>query len=226
MAVCFGCHQSEGLVSMSFSRRSFLVATGAALSTAAVWNHALAAAQTTVPPVDPLFTPREMGSPDAKVVVEEWFSLTCIHCAHFAENTFPQVKANLIDTGKIRYVFHDFPTDQTATVAAMVARALPVDRYEPFCASLLSTLERWAYDREANPMTELKKMAAFAGMPGDVFDKTVANQKLMQFILDGQNEAQAKYNIDSTPTFRFNNTLQVASALSYDEFVKNLAKAG
>jgi protein-disulfide isomerase len=62
-------------------------------------------------------------------------------------------------------------------------------------------------------------------MPGDVFDKTVANQKLMQFILDGQNEAQAKYNIDSTPTFRFNNTLQVASALSYDEFVKNLAKA-
>nr|WP_267879943.1 thioredoxin domain-containing protein [Acetobacter papayae] len=121
----------EGLVSMSFSRRSFLVATGAALSTAPVWNRTLAAAQTPDASVDPLFAPRQLGNPNAKVVVEEWFSLTCIHCAHFAENTFPQVKTNLIDTGKIRYVFHDFPTDQTATIAAMVARALPVDRYEP-----------------------------------------------------------------------------------------------
>lgn len=211
---------------MSFSRRSFLVATGAALSTAPVWDRTLAAAQTPDASVDPLFAPRQLGNPNAKVVVEEWFSLTCIHCAHFAENTFPQVKTNLIDTGKIRYVFHDFPTDQTATIAAMVARALPVDRYEPFCSSLLSSLDRWAYDREANPMTELKKMAAFAGMPGDVFDKTVADQKLMQFILDGQNQAETKYNIDSTPTFRFNDTLQVSSAISYDEFVKDLAKAG
>ena len=211
---------------MSFSRRSFLAATGVALSTTPLWNRALAANPTADTPVDPRFAPREMGSPDAKLVVEEWFSLTCIHCAHFAENTFPQVKDKLIDTGKIRYVFHDFPTDQTATLAAMVARSLPVERYEPFCSALLSSLDRWAYDREANPMTELKKMAAFAGMPGDVFDKTIADQKLMQFIIDEQDAAQTKYHIDSTPTFRFNNALQVSSAISYDEFVKNLTQAG
>ncbi|MFT9385442.1 thioredoxin domain-containing protein [Acetobacter sp.] len=205
---------------MSFSRRSFLVTAGAVLTAQAVQRSATAATT-----VDTRFTPREVGSPTAKIVVEEWFSLTCVHCAHFAENTYPQVKKNLIDTGKIRYVFHDFPTDQLATVAAMVARTLPVDRYEAFCSSLLASQDRWAFNREGNPHDELKNMAAFAGMPADVFEKAITDQPLMQFILNEQNQAQTKYGFDSTPTFRFNDKVQVSSAISYDEFVKNLAQA-
>ncbi|MFT8445703.1 DsbA family protein, partial [Acetobacter orientalis] len=152
-------------------------------------------------------------------------SLTCIHCAHFDENTFPQVKKNLIDTGKIRYVFHDFPTDQLATLAAMVARSLPTDRYEAFVLSLLASLDRWAYVRDSSPVDALKKMAAFAGMPGDTFDKTIADQSLMQFILNQQTDAQNKYHFDSTPTFRFNDKVQVSNDMSYDEFVKHLSDA-
>ncbi|MCI1437883.1 MAG: DsbA family protein, partial [Acetobacter indonesiensis] len=161
---------------MAFSRRSLLVTAGTALISSAAGG--LAHAQSTG--TDPRMTPRELGNPNAKIVVEEWFSLTCIHCAHFAENTFPLVKKNLIDTGKIRYVFHDFPTDQLATVAAMVARTLPPERYEAFAVSLLSSLDRWAYNQSAPPLESLKKMAAFAGMPGDSFDNTVAYQQLMQ----------------------------------------------
>ncbi|MBS0964884.1 DsbA family protein [Acetobacter okinawensis] len=205
---------------MSFTRRSFLVATGAALSAGALQHAAFAADAP-----DTLFTPRVLGNPNAKIVVEEWFSLTCIHCAHFAEETFPQVKKNLIDTGKIRYVFHDFPTDQLATLAAMVARTLPEDRYEPFCSAVLSSLDRWAYNNEADHKAELQKIAAFAGMPAATFEKAIADQKLLQFIMTEQSEAQDKYNIESTPTFRFNNKEQVSSALSYDDFVKYLNKA-
>ena len=54
--------------------------------------------------------------------VHECFSLTCTHCAAFARETFPQMKAKLIDTGKLRWMFHDFPLDQVALTAAMVAR--------------------------------------------------------------------------------------------------------
>lgn len=205
---------------MSFTRRSFLVATGAALTASSLHGAAFAADAP-----DPRFTPRVLGNPNAKVVVEEWFSLTCIHCAHFSEETFPQVKKNLIDTGKIRYVFHDFPTDQLATLAAMVARTLPEERYEPFCSAVLSSLDRWAYNNEADHKAELQKIAAFAGMPAETFEKAVTDQKLLQFIMTEQSEAQDKYSIESTPTFRFNNKEQVSSALSYDDFVKYLTKA-
>lgn len=207
---------------MSFSRRSLLVTAGTALAATATHGLAFAAPAT---PADPRMATRQMGDPNAKVVVEEWFSLTCIHCAHFSENTFPLVKKNLIDTGKIRYVFHDFPTDQLATVAAMVARTLPPERYEPFTASLLASLDRWAYIKDSSPLDALKKMAAFAGMPGDVFDKTVADQELMQFILAQQTEAQNKYHFDATPTFRFNNKIQMSNDLSYEAFAKNVADA-
>lgn len=209
---------------MAFSRRSLLVTTGTALFTAATGSLAHAQSAAT-PSTDSRFAPRVLGNPDAKIVVEEWFSLTCIHCAHFAENTFPQVKKNLIDTGKIRYVFHDFPTDQLATLAAMVARTLPTDRYEAFVLSLLASLDRWAYVRDSSPVDALKKMAAFAGMPGETFDKTISDQSLMQFILNQQTDVQNKYHFDSTPTFRFNDKVQVSNDMSYDEFVKHLSDA-
>lgn len=209
---------------MAFSRRSLLVTTGTALLGAATSSLAHAQSAAT-PATDSRFAPRVLGNPNAKIMVEEWFSLTCIHCAHFAENTFPQVKKNLIDTGKIRYVFHDFPTDQLATLAAMVARSLPTDRYEAFVLSLLASLDRWAYVRDSSPVDALKKMAAFAGMPGDTFDKTIADQSLMQFILNQQTDAQNKYHFDSTPTFRFNDKVQVSNDMSYDEFVKHLSDA-
>ncbi|BBC78477.1 thioredoxin domain-containing protein [Acetobacter orientalis] len=209
---------------MAFSRRSLLVTTGTALLGAATSSLAHAQSAAT-PATDSRFAPRVLGNPNAKIVVEEWFSLTCIHCAHFAENTFPQVKKNLIDTGKIRYVFRDFPTDQLATLAAMVARSLPTDRYEAFVLSLLASLDRWAYVRDSSPVDALKKMAAFAGMPGDTFDKTIADQSLMQFILNQQTDAQNKYHFDSTPTFRFNDKVQVSNDMSYDEFVKHLSDA-
>ena len=96
--------------------------------------------------------------------VGEWFSLTCTHCAAFAQETFPQIKAELIDTGKVRWVFRDFPLDQVALTAAMVARALPPDRYEPFIRALFANQDRWAFAQGVNRTDELWKTAALAGM--------------------------------------------------------------
>ena len=82
--------------------------------------------------------------------MNEFFSLTCTHCAAFARETMPQVKKDLIDTGKVRWVFHDFPLDQVALTAAMVARYLPPDRYEPFINALFASQDRWAFARGVN----------------------------------------------------------------------------
>ena len=166
---------------------------------------------------DPRLADRAMGPADAKVVVTEWFSMTCSHCADFQKNTFPTVKAKLIDTGRIRYVWRDFPLDKIALAAAMVARALPAERYEPFISTLLATQDRWAFARNVNPMEELAKLAALAGLPRRVFDETLNDTKLQSAILALQDDADKNLKVSSTPTFVMNGHL-TPGAVKYEEF--------
>ena len=167
---------------------------------------------------------RAIGKADAKVTVEEFFSLTCTHCAAFARETLPQVKKNLIDTGKVRYVFHDFPLDQVALTAAMVARALPPQRYEPFINALFASQDRWAFAAGVNSTEELWKMAALAGMSRDTFDSAINDKTLRNWILQQQNDAQSKYHIDSTPSFLINGQ-KYSGEMSYDSFIKLIPDA-
>jgi protein-disulfide isomerase len=174
---------------------------------------------------DPRMAERSLGKPDAKLVVQEWFSLTCTHCARFAQVVFPEVKQKLIDTGRIRYVFCDFPLDQIALAAAMVARALPPERYEPFVLSLLASQDRWAFSQSNDPQTELGKMAALAGMSHDQFAQVINDAALKQAILDEQDRAAKQLKIDSTPSFIFGTKL-VAGEMDFDTFAKNVSEAG
>jgi protein-disulfide isomerase len=164
-------------------------------------------------------TPRTMGSPDAKVHVQEYFSLTCTHCAAFQRETFPKVKTDLIDTGKVLYEWHDFPLDQIALTAALVARALPPDRYEPFIDVLLRTQDKWAFARGVNTTDELAKLAALAGMPRSTFDQTIADDAAKRAILAAQDEAATKLDVNSTPTFIINGK-PLKGAVDYATFAK------
>ncbi len=207
---------------MTLSRRTLLRAGPPVLALSGILGRPARAAAATP---DPRMTDRAVGSPDAKVVVQEWFSLTCTHCARFSQVVFPEVKAKLIDSGRIRYVYHDFPLDQVALTAAMVARALPAERYEPFVQSLFASQDRWAFSQSNDPQVELAKMAALAGMPHDVFQQTVNDQGLRQAILDEQSAGQAKYKIDSTPSFIFGAKL-FSGEMEYDAFLKQVTEAG
>ncbi len=178
---------------------------------------------------DPRITPRALGPADAPVTVHEFFSLTCPHCAAFARESFPEIRAKLIDTGKIRYVFHDFPLDQVALTAAMVARTLPPDRYEPFISALLASQDRWAFARGVNSTDELAKMAALAGMSRTTFDATVADTALRTALLQMQDQAVKDYKVDATPFFVFVGHTGKPDAesgeKSYDQFAALVAKA-
>lgn len=145
---------------------------------------------------------RALGNPDAKVVVQEWFSLTCTHCAHFALTVFPEVKAKLIDTGKVFFVFHDFPLDQLALAAATVARSLPPDRYLPFIDSLFASQDHWAFGDD--PAAGLGHQAALAGMADPEF-QALSHDRLRDAILAEQDDGQKRYDIQGTPTFIFGN---------------------
>ena len=175
-------------------------------------------------PSDPRLGDRAIGKTDAKVVVQEWFSLTCTHCAEFQKSTFPEVRKELIDSGRIRYVWRDYPLDQVALTAAMVARALPAERYEPFISTLLLTQDRWAFSRSVNSTDELAKLAALAGMPRSTFDSTVNDAALKQAILTAQDEAEKKLGVNSTPSFIVNGRL-LSGAVRYPAFLQAVENA-
>ena len=199
-------------------RRSLLGAIMAVGATPAL-------AQAPVQAADPRMSDRILGRPEAKLVVQEWFSLTCTHCARFAQDVFPEVQAKLIDTGRIRYLFKDFPLDQLALAAAMVARSLPPERYEPFVLALLSSQDRWAFARDVDPQAQLQQMAALAGMPKASFDAAINDDGLRRAILAEQDRAQSTLKIDSTPTFVFG-TATHSGEIDYSAFLKQVTAAG
>ncbi len=203
---------------MRLSRRTLLTASAALAATPLAPSRAFA--QT----ADPRMADRSLGDDKAPVTMQEWFSLTCTHCAAWGKEVFPDVKAKLIDTGKLRYIYRDFPLDQVALTAAMVARALPAARYEAFVANLLATQDRWAFARGVDSTAELFKRAALAGMPRATFDETVADAGLRTAILNEQQGGADKYKIDSTPTFVVNEQPH-AGEQPYDAIARFVAAA-
>jgi protein-disulfide isomerase len=164
---------------------------------------------------------RSLGDPKAKVTVAEFFSLTCIHCAAFARETMPQVEKDLIQTGKVRFVYHDFPLDQIALTASMVARYLPPAQYYPFISALFASQDRWAFARGVNNTDEIWKIAALAGMSQDTFNTAISDAELRNWILMQQKHDESAFNIDSTPTFVIDGK-KYPGEMSYDAFRKVL----
>ncbi len=199
---------------MLLSRRTLLTATATLVAVPALAADA-----------DPRMADRTLGKADATVTMQEWFSLTCTHCAAWSKEVFPEVKAKLIDTGKLRYIYRDFPLDQIALTAAMVARALPAVRYEPFVANLLATQDRWAFARDIDNNAEIYKRAALAGMPRSTFDATIADQGLKTAILAEQQAGADKYKVDSTPTFVVNERPH-SGEQPYEAIARFVADAG
>ena len=162
---------------------------------------------------------RFIGKPDAKTTVGEYFSLTCTHCAAFALGTMPEIKKNMIDTGAVKWVFHDYPLDQVALTAALVARHLPADRYDPFVNALFATQNNWAFNRSVDPVEQLWKTAALAGMSRPTFDKAIADVELRNWLLKQQQADTDKWKIDSTPSFVINGQ-KYSGEMTYDAFRK------
>jgi protein-disulfide isomerase len=209
---------------MRISRR-FLLGVGPV----AIAGAGLLRAQAAWAADDPRMGERALGKADAPVTATEWFSLTCPHCAAFHRESLPTIKTQLIDTGKLRLIYRDFPLDQVALAAAMVARALPAERYESFIGALFASQDRWAFNRSVNPIDELAKMAALAGMPRDTFNATLNDQAFRLAILKGQQEAEQVYKVDSTPTFILNGPKakdrREAGAKSAEDFARLVAEA-
>lgn len=144
-----------------------------------------------------------LGKADAPVTVVEYASLTCGHCASFHNKSFPAIKEKLIDTGKIRFILREFPLDNLAAAAAMLARCAGGEKTYPLTEVLFRKQDEWAFVR-TNPVPELFKIAKQAGFTQETFDKCLTDQKLLDDIMAVRERASKTFGVNSTPSFFVN----------------------
>jgi protein-disulfide isomerase len=156
-----------------------------------------------------------MGDPAAKVTIIEYASLTCPHCAKFHKETLPRLKAEYIDTGKAKLIYRDFPLDQYALKASLLARCAPDGRFFAFLDVLFSEQERWA--RSEDPVAALTKIGQLGGLSQEAFDACASSEKLTNFVLQQRLTGQQEHSVDSTPTFIVNGK-KLQGSLPFDEF--------
>ena len=160
-----------------------------------------------------------MGDAKAPVTIIEYASMTCPHCAHFQETTFPELKKRYIDTGKVRYIFREFPLDNLAAAAFMLARCageLDSGKYYAMIDTMFAQQRTWAVEKPIPPLMAIAKQAGFTEKS---FDECLANQKLLNGIEDVRQRAIKDFQVESTPTFFVNGTRKVG-ALTFDEMAK------
>jgi protein-disulfide isomerase len=180
-------------------------------------------------PTDELMKPdglpdMSMGNDKAAVTIVEYASMTCPHCAHFQDTTFPELKKRYIDTGKVRYIFREFPLDNLAAAASMLARCSVGDstadsgKYFALVDTLFRQQRTWAVEKPLPPLLTIAKQAGFTEQ---TFKACLANQKVLDGIEAVRQRAIDKFKVQSTPTFFINGT-SYAGALSIDEMAKIL----
>lgn len=172
-----------------------------------------------------------MGSVDAPVTVVEYASVTCPHCAAFHETVFPEIKEKYIDTGKVKFIFREFPTPpaEFSYIGSVLARCAAEkngsDAYFAVVGTLFRTQRTWIFGD--NPKAELLKVAGQVGMDEAAFDACLKRQDLIDQINARVEEGSEKYSITGTPSFIVNG--EKATARTTEDFEKlldeKLAKA-
>ena len=213
---------------LQINRREFCQGTAAVALATAVFGTSLlpfadAARAETISDVE-LMAPEAlpdmvMGNDKASVTVIEYASMTCPHCAHFQETAFPELKKRYIDTGKIRYIFREFPLDNLAAAASMLARCAgetDKGKYFALVDTLFNQQRTWAVEKPIPPLMAIAKQAGFTEQS---FNACLSNQKVLDGIEAVRQRAIDKFKVGSTPTFFINGT-SYSGAMSIEDMAK------
>ena len=166
-----------------------------------------------------------IGSPDAKVTVKVFSSLTCPHCATFHTSIFNKLKKEYIDEGLVRFEHHAFPLDLAALNAEVVVRC-QTDNEKKFklLEEIYNKQTFWAVGSDINKINDLiKKVGLDFDLTEEKMNACLENSDVQDEILNERIEAQKKYKIESTPTI-FVNEKKYSGKTDYKKFKKIIEK--
>jgi protein-disulfide isomerase len=166
---------------------------------------------------------RILGKADAPITIVEYASLTCPHCAHFDKDVLPKLKEKWIDSGKAKLILRDFPLDEPAMRAAMVARCAPPERFYPMVDTLFADQEKWAAAKDYR--AALERIAKLGGISDKDFKSCIGDKKLEDQVAGSRLTSAKDLGVDSTPTFFVNGTKfnGAPTAEAFDQLLSGLA---
>ena len=162
-----------------------------------------------------------IGPANASVTVTEFASMTCPHCAAFNAEVFPKIKSAYVDTGKVRYIFREFPLDIKAAAGSMLARCIAKDdagKYFAVIDMLFKQQNDWVMKNTTETLTRIGKQA---GLSQQQVEDCLKDQALLDKIAADQKYAAEVLKVDSTPTF-FVNGEKIKGETSFEEFQKKI----
>jgi protein-disulfide isomerase len=180
-----------------------------------------AAAQSASNVAKPLALPdMALGPADAAVTVVEYASLTCPHCAYFNKEVFPKIKSAYVDTGKIRYVFREFPRDIKDAAGAMLARSIAKDDCGKYFAiiDMLFRQQDALLEKTTETLTRVGKQA---GLSQQAIEACLHDQALLDKLTANRKFAVEVLKIPGTPTFFINGEM-IEGVPSFEEFEKKI----
>jgi protein-disulfide isomerase len=161
-----------------------------------------------------------LGNADAPVTIVEYASMTCSHCASFHTTVLPVLKEKYIDTGKVRLIFREFPLDERAALASMLARCAGGDKALPLISMLFSKQDEWAAAKN-DFLPKLFKFGQQVGFTKQSFDQCRQNEKLIKDIIAVRDRGNTSFGVNQTPTFFVNGKKMDGG--SVEDFDKALA---
>ena len=156
-----------------------------------------------------------MGDPNAPIKLIEYASTGCGHCAAFAIETMPKIKVEWIDKGQVYYVLRDYPLDNVAAGASMIARCLPREGFYPFMEVLFRSQPEW--HKQEGAIDALITLARRAGLSRAQVESCLKDEKVLKQIQDSLDEAKKVLAVNSTPTMFINGEV-VQGAAAYADF--------
>src|SRR5436190_5163154 len=162
-----------------------------------------------------------LGPANATVTITEYASMTCPHCAAFTENVFPKIRSEFIDSGKVRFVFREFPLDIKAAAGSMLARCIAKDdapKYFAVVDLLFKQQNDWVMKNTTETLTRIGKQA---GLTQAAVEECLKDQALLDKIAADQKYAADVLKVQSTPTFFINGEM-LKGEQSFEEFSKRI----
>ncbi|UZD90911.1 DsbA family protein [Cognatishimia activa] len=157
-----------------------------------------------------------LGDANAPITMIEYASFTCPHCATFHENTYPQLKADYIDTGKVKFVFREVYFDRYGLWASMIARCGGQERFFGLTDLLMKSQSDWA--RAGDPVAiadAIRKIGRLAGLQDAELQSCLQDEEYAKTLVAWYQTNAAKDDVSGTPSFVINGTKY--SNMSYSD---------
>ena len=149
---------------------------------------------------------RVLGNADAKIIIEEYASMSCGHCASFHNSDLQGIKKEYIDKGAAKLIFYDFPLDRGAMIGSMITQCMNDDQFYPVLNRLFQKQAEWT--RADDIMKSISEILQPLGLEKatilSCLEETTENQERWKSLLAGRKYAIDIKGVEATPTFFVN----------------------